>query len=410
MEYGLIGKSLVHSFSKELHGLIDSYDYSLCELSENALKNFFLEKDFKGVNVTIPYKQTVIPMLDYIDCSAEKIGAVNTVVNRAGKLSGYNTDFSGMKFLIEKTYGDSFFGKKVLILGTGGTASTAFAVSKELGSEEIYLVSRSPLNDEISYKDALTVHNDAQIIINTTPVGMYPNTDALPIELDNFIKLELVVDAIYNPINTRLVLKAKEMNVKAVGGLLMLVAQAVFAYALFFDKEPSEKLVLYTYKTLKKQKQNIALIGMPSSGKTTIGTEIAEILGMQFIDTDQLIVKKAQKTIPEIFSQDGEECFRKLENEVVAEISKLNGAVISTGGGVVLNQENIENLKSNSLVFFLDRELSELLPTEDRPLANDLEKIKNLYNQRIDLYRNSADFIIKNKNIHDSVNEIISKR
>ncbi len=410
MKYGLIGEKLTHSFSKELHGLIGCYDYSLIELAENELEKFLISKDFCGINVTIPYKQSVIPFLDYIDDNAKNIGAVNTVVNKNGDLYGYNTDFLGMRFLIENAYGASLSNKKVLILGSGGTSKTAFAVAKSLGATDVYVVSRKPVCNEISYEDAIKEHFNAQVLINTTPVGMYPNVDNCAIDLSLFNNLELVVDAIYNPLNTKLVLDAKKMGIKATGGLLMFAAQAVYAYGLFFDKTIDENQIIDVYKKLKSQKQNIALIGMPASGKTTIGKILAKKLSYRFVDTDQLIVEKAGMPITEIFKKYSEDYFRDIESQVIAEISLKNGVVISTGGGAVLKEENIFNLKRNSKIFFLDRELSELLPTNDRPLANNIEKIKKLYEQRIVIYKSSADYIVKPTTIEETADIIIKNR
>lgn len=410
MEYGLIGEKLSHSFSKELHGLIGNYDYSLVELANNELEPFLTSKDFCGINITIPYKQDVIPYLDYIDDNAKSIGAVNTIVNKNGKLYGYNTDFLGMRFLIENTYGNSLCGKKVLILGSGGTSKTAFSVAKSLGAQEAFVVSRKPISNEISYNEAIVKHSNAHVIINTTPVGMYPNVNNSVIDLSNFDNLELVVDAIYNPLNTKFVLDAKNLGIKATGGLLMLAAQAVYAYGLFFDKVIQENKIIEVYKKLINLKQNIALVGMPSSGKTTIGKILAKKLCYRFVDTDQLIIEKAAMPIPDIFAEYSEEYFRKLESEVIAEVSLESGVVISTGGGAVLKEENVFNLKRNSKIFFLDRELSELLPTNDRPLANNIEKIKKLYEQRIVIYKSSADYILKPTTIEETADIIIKNR
>lgn len=393
MDYGLIGERLPHSFSKEIHEKLGYYKYSLKELKPDELKDFILKRDFKAINVTIPYKQAVIPLLDEISPDAEAIGAVNTVVNRDGVLYGYNTDFGGMKALIERV-GVVLKYKKALILGTGGTSLTAAAVCERLGAKSILRVSRTGRGGAITYEQAYSEHSDADVIINTTPCGMYPNIFDCPIDISRFHKLGGVIDAVYNPLNTRLVLSAKERGIEASGGLYMLVAQAVLAAELFLGRElDTVALTNKIYDELYLEKRNIVLSGMPASGKSTVGRMVAEQLGREFIDTDSIIVER-EGEISRIFAEKGEEYFRDLETEVIKELSPLSGKVISLGGGAVLRPENVLALRQNGEIFFIDRSPEYLIPTCDRPLADEKEKIMRLYEARIDTYMDTADYII----------------
>lgn len=394
MEYGCIGKRLIHSFSKEIHAKLFNYKYELLELSENELPAFLNKRDFKAINVTIPYKKAVIPYLYSISPIAEKIGAVNTVVNKNGKLYGYNTDFYGLKALIEKN-DISLKDKKVLILGSGGTSATAKAVAEELLAKSVLRVSRKKSEGFITYDEALKLHSDAQIIINTTPVGMYPNINGVPIDINAFKKLIGVVDVVYNPLKTELVVNAEKRDIKAVGGLYMLVAQAVFAAERFTDTEIEGAKIDKIFKEVLKAKENIVLIGMPSSGKSTIGALLAKSLNKNFVDTDTLIEEEQKLTIREIFDKFGEEKFRVLEAEAVERVSALQNTVIATGGGAVLRKENVENLSKNGKIFFLDRPLDRLITTDSRPLSSDRESLIKRYNERYDIYLKSADYILK---------------
>lgn len=393
MNYGLIGEKLPHSFSKEIHEKIADYQYSLKELKPSEVENFILSKNFKAINVTIPYKQTVIPFLDEIAPEAQAIGAVNTIVNRDGVLYGYNTDFGGMRALIERTEVELKY-KKALILGTGGTSRTARAVCERLGAKEILRVSRSGREGSITYEEAYARHSDADVIINTTPCGMYPNIADCPIDLDRFSKLSGVIDAVYNPLSTTLVLKAKERGLNAAGGLYMLVAQAVLAAEHFMNKELDViKLTNQIYEEIYFSKRNIVLSGMPGSGKSTVGRLVADQTGREFIDTDALIVDRAGE-ITAIFAEHGEQFFRDLETEVIRELAPMNGKVISLGGGAILRDENIDALRHNGEIFFIDRSPEYLIPTDDRPLADEKAKIERLYHERIDRYMATADYII----------------
>lgn len=393
MEYGLIGEKLGHSFSKEIHNKIGDYLYELKEIEPQNLEAFITGRDFKGINVTIPYKQDVIPLLDYVDPAALKIGAVNTIVNRDGKLYGFNTDFFGMKLLIRRL-NIEVAGKKVLILGTGGTSLTATAVVESLEASEIIHVSRSGKDDAVTYDQAYERHSDAQVIINTTPCGMYPNYRALPIDVNRFDKLEGLVDAIYNPLATELVLAARKKGVPAAGGLFMLVAQAVCAAEFFFDCKYPGELLDKIYESMERKKSNIVLVGMPGSGKSSVGRILSERLGREMVDTDALIVKKAGMEITDIFAKYGEKHFRDIESEVIRDIADKTGLIIATGGGAVLRDENVMELKHNGKMFLLDRPVDNLVATPDRPLADSKEKIMQRYMERKPIYEACCDIVI----------------
>ena len=393
LKYGCIGEHLPHSFSREIHGEIGSYAYELKELAPEELPGFMTSRGFMGINVTIPYKQAVIPFLDEIDETARAIGAVNTVVNRDGKLYGYNTDLYGLTRLIRRI-GLDLSGKKVLVLGTGGTSRTASYAAEKLGARVVYRVSRTSREGSLSYEDVLRDHTDAQIILNTTPCGMFPRPAEQPLSLESFTRLEGVADAIYNPLRSRLVLDARSRGIPAEGGLYMLVAQAVRASELFLNMSYPDDLTDQIYDRILRRKENLVLIGMPGSGKSAVGKILTKTTGKPLADTDQLIVEKAGKSIPEIFREDGEPAFRDLESEIIRELSLQGGQVISTGGGAVLRPENVTLLRQNGRLFWLDRAPDSLVPTDDRPLADTAAKMKQLYQEREPVYRASADMII----------------
>lgn len=399
MEYGCIGKKLTHSFSKIIHNRLADYDYELCEIPEDSLADFMTKADFKAINVTIPYKQAVIPFLYSISDTAKKIGAVNTIVNKNGKLYGYNTDFSGMRALIIRQ-GVSLKGKKVLILGSGGTSKTAAAVAENLEADEVYRVSRSGSDGAITYDEAYLKHSDAQAIINTTPCGMYPNIGVSAIDTERFKSLSSVTDAVYNPLSSALVVSAREKGINAVGGLYMLVAQAAFAAEKFIDISVTSEKTEEIYRDILRQKKNIVLIGMPGCGKTTIGKLIADELDKEFVDTDSEIINQINMPISDYFGKYGEESFRKIESEVIKRISAEQSSVIATGGGAVLNPDNIRLLKENGTVVFIDRPLEKLVTTSDRPLSSNREMLMKRYNERYQIYCSSADIKI------DAVDEL----
>ena len=408
MQYGLIGEHLGHSYSCRIHAAIADYRYDLCELSPEALEPFLRKRDFRGINVTIPYKQKVIPLLNYVSAAAERIGAVNTIVNRNGKLYGYNTDFDGMAALFQHV-GISVARKKAMILGTGGTSNTAAAVLEHLGASVVLRVSRSGRNGAITYEQAAQMHTDVQLIVNTTPAGMFPNEALTPIDLSFFPLLEGVIDAVYNPLRSNFVLNAQARGIPASGGLYMLAAQAVYASAHFLDKEPDSALIDLAYRTVLQAERNIVLVGMPSSGKTTVGRLLAERTSRPFIDTDMQVVSKIGMPIPDYFAAYGEPAFRRAEHEVITEAARAHGSVISTGGGVVLDPENVRALARTGVLVFLDRSPEHLCPTDDRPLAASREAINALYTQRYPLYQAAADFCANADGTPEKTTEWIRK-
>ena len=409
MKYGCIGNPLGHSFSEDIHKKIGKYQYELRPLLPDELDGFMRRRDFLGINVTIPYKQTVIPYLDYIDDTAKSIGAVNTIVNRGGKLYGYNTDFYGMRAQIVRAK-MNLSDKKVLVLGTGGTSRTAVAVASSLGAKEVLRVSRSGKDGAVTYEDAYALHSDAETIINTSPVGMYPNVDGVPTDISAFPHLSCVFDAVFNPLRTELVLKARERGVKAEAGLYMLVTQGVAAAERFLDDKLPDGTADEIFSKIFAERQNIVLIGMASSGKSTVGKMLAERLGRKFYDTDKLIVERSGMGVAEIFDSYGEGRFREIEREVVGDVAKESGAVIATGGGTSLFPENVDKLRLNGRLYLLDRSPDLLTPTFDRPLARDMEAMKKRYYERYDVYHSTADdVIINNGTAEDAANEIERK-
>ncbi len=406
MEYGCIGKKLGHSFSKIIHNELCDYTYELCEFAPCELDSFFKQKNFKAINVTIPYKTDVIPYLNEISEVAREIGAVNTIVNNNGKLFGYNTDFYGMRALLKKAGVDPT-GKKCAVLGTGGTSKTANALLKSMGAKEVLTVSRSEKDGVITYDTLTKAHKDTEIIINTTPCGMFPDIDSAALDLDGFLNLEGVIDAVYNPLRSKLVSQALQKGIKAEGGLYMLVAQAVFAAEHFIDTEFDKKEIDRVFNKLFLQKQNIVLIGMPGCGKSTLGKYLAKYYNMEFIDSDKEIVK-AHGDIPEIFKTKGEDAFRDIESQVIRDISQKTGCVIATGGGVIKRDANIKYLKQNGCVIFIDRPFESLQTGHGRPLSPDTQKLKALYNERMPIYNAVCDIKINaDGTIDENVQRII---
>ena len=391
MQYGLIGEKLGHSFSAEIHQKLKSNPYTLVELSREEIEAFLTEKNFSAINVTIPYKTAVIPYLSHVSERAQAIGAVNTVVNRGGELWGYNTDFYGLQALILHA-GISIKNKKVAILGTGGTSKTAHAVAEFLGAKEILTVSRRAGEDVITYEELTKQHSDIEVLINTTPVGMYPNTEATPVDISAFPDLSGVIDAIYNPLRTKLILDAKKRGIPAEGGLYMLVAQAVRASELFVDCAYEHGTTERIYLELLSKTENIVLSGMPGAGKSTVGKYLAKEMGRAFFDLDEEIVRVAGRSIPEIFETDGEAAFRDIETRVLCEaLANQKGILLATGGGAILRDENIDLLHRNGKIYFIDRPLEHLLPTADRPLASSAEAIRHRFEERYDRYCATAD-------------------
>ena len=389
MQCGLLGRKLGHSYSPQIHNLLGDYSYVLFEKEPEELENFLKNGDFSGLNVTIPYKKEVIPYLSELSPTAQKMGCVNTVLRRSdGTLYGHNTDYFGFTSLVRHA-GLSVAGKKVLVLGSGGASNTAVAALKDLGASPV-VISRSGENN---YQN-LHRHTDAAAIVNTTPVGMYPNTGVSPIDLVLFPHLEGVLDVIYNPARTQLLLDAEKLGIPRENGLWMLVAQAKEAAEVFTGGKISDEVIEKIYRRLSHQMKNIVLIGMPGCGKSTIGTLLAEKLGRTLADADEKIISLAGKSIPDIFAQDGEPTFRDWETQALTELGKQSGLVIATGGGCVTQERNYPLLHQNGYLVWLERDCS-VLPTDGRPLsqANDLGK---MYAVRKPLYEVFADIRVEN--------------
>ena len=395
MKCGLLGRKLGHSYSPQIHSHFGDYSYSLIEKEPEALESFLKYGDFSGINVTIPYKKDVIPYLDELTPLARRLGAVNVVVRRDGKLIGHNTDFYGFSSMVTKS-GLNPTGKKCLVLGSGGASMTAVAVLQDLGAN-VVVISR---NGENNYGN-LHLHTDAAIIVNATPVGMYPNVGISPIDLDLFPVLEGILDAVYNPARTQLLMDAENRGIVQINGLWMLVAQAKEAAEWFTGKSISEDVVAKVYSILRLQMENVVLIGMPGCGKSTVGNAIADQLGKIFVDADTEIIRLAGKAIPEIFAEGGEELFREFETKVLADLGKRSGLVIATGGGCVTQSRNYPLLHQNGKIVWLKRDLDQL-PTDGRPLSQS-RNLSDMYAVREPLYREFADFTIENNRSIDHV-------
>lgn len=400
MEYGLIGAKLGHSYSKVIHEMICDYNYDLCPLpTEQEAHDFMKRRDFKAINVTIPYKQLVIPYCDYVDPKAMSIHAVNTVVNRDGRLYGYNTDYAGFAYLME-SHGIRVQGKTVLILGTGGTSNTTAAVCVDMGAEKIYKATRridpakAAEQDLLTYAQALE-HKEIQIIINTTPLGTYPNVGQAAIDPAGFPALEAVLDVVYNPFKTEIVLRAEELGIPAFSGFEMLVAQAVFAAEHFLSKPINHAEIGRVHAILKKDISNVSIVGMPSAGKRSIGLRLAKKLGKRFVDTDAVVEQRAGKTIPEIMEEDGVPAFRKLEARVIADVSKENRQLICTGGGSLETPGTARLLHQNGPILFIDRPLDELTVGGNYPLSTSRERLAEMEKERRPRYVEAADETIR---------------
>ena len=405
--YGLLGETLGHSFSPQIHACLGDYEYKLFEVAPEDLGDFLCSGSFEGLNVTIPYKKAVMPYLAEISENAKAIGSVNTItVLPNGTLRGDNTDYDGFLYLVRRS-GIAVNGKKALVLGTGGASLPVKKVLSDLGAHEVISISRTGENN---YQN-LEKHFDADLIVNTTPVGMYPNNLQAPLSLDGFSHLSGVLDIVYNPQKTQLILDAEQRGIPAFSGLTMLVAQAKRAAELFLNTNIDDRKNDEIYETLSRQMKNIVLVGMPGCGKSTVGKVLAKRRSRPFFDADQEIVKRAGKSIPEIFQTEGESGFRKIETEVLFDLCRQSGAVIATGGGAVTVPQNHDILRQNSLVVFLNRDIA-VLPTNGRPLSeqNDLHE---MFRQRLPLYRAVCDYEVDGNSeiqtVTDRVAEVYAK-
>lgn len=397
---GLIGEHLSHSYSPEIHARLADYDYRLIELVPDEVGEFLKTGDFDALNVTIPYKKTVMPYLSKISDTATRIGAVNTIVRQAdGELFGYNTDYDGLSELVD-SLDVSLAGKKVLILGSGGASKTAVALATDRGANVVVISRRG----EDHYGN-LARHADARVIINTTPVGMYPNNGEAPLSLTAFPQLEAVFDLIYNPARTALLLEAEQLGIKHANGLLMLVSQARRAAELFLDVEIPRDISTEITADMARDAENIVLIGMPGCGKTTLGKLLASALGKTFVDADEALVKAASKPISEIFAEEGEAGFRRRETEVLWALGKEKGQVIATGGGAVTVEENYPLLHQNGKIVFLDIPPAGL-SVAGRPLSQ-ARSPEVLYRERLPLYRKFADLTVPiTRDVDDNLKRI----
>ena len=389
MKFGLLGRKLGHSYSPMIFDLMGGYRYELYEREPEGIEDLLRNTDFDGINVTIPYKKEVLQYLDEIDPLALRLGAVNTIVKRNGKLFGYNSDYYGFRSMVLRTRID-IQGKKVLVLGSGGASVTVRAVLEDLGAR-VVVISRSGENN---YGN-LSLHRDASMIVNTTPLGMYPNNGVSALELSNFPELEGVLDLIYNPARTQLLLDCEKYGIPGFNGLWMLVAQAKQSAEWFLDTQLPDSLVSQIHRKLRDKMENIALIGMAGCGKSRIGAMLAAATGKTFVDADDEIVKLAGKTIPEIFADDGEEVFRALETQVLSELGKRSGLVIATGGGCVTRERNYPLLHQNSRIIWLKR-CPTRLPTEGRPLSQQTSPVE-LYELRKPMYKAFSDAVVDNE-------------
>ena len=403
MRCGLLGKKLGHSYSPQIHSYLGTYTYELFEKAPEELEHFLRHGEFTGLNVTMPYKKDVILYCDELSPRAALLGAVNTIVRRSdGTLIGHNTDYFGFQSMLARS-GLQVSGKKVLVLGSGGASATAVCVLQELGAD-VVVISRNGKNN---YEN-ITKHSDGSVIVNATPVGMYPNTGISPIDLGIFTNLEGVLDIVYNPARTQLLLDAEKRNLITENGLWMLVAQAKESAEWFTGNAISDCMIRKIHASLCGQMENLVLIGMPGSGKSTIGHSLAKKTGRTFIDADEEIVKRAGIPIPDIFKNDGEEGFRKIETEVLKALGMRSGLVIATGGGCVTKSENYDLLHQNGRIIWIQRDIQHL-PTDGRPLSSK-NNLEAMFALRKPMYASFADYTICNDGtIDDTVNLILSR-
>lgn len=403
MRCGLLGEHLGHSHSPLIHGELADYSYELCEVEKDALADFMQNGSLDAFNVTIPYKQAVIPYLDEISENAAKIGAVNTVVRQHdGKLFGYNTDYFGFDYMLS-LLGADVNGKKALILGRGGAALTVRAVLLDKGAREVIMLGTTDNTHENIRK-----HSDADIIVNATPVGMYPKNGVSPIQLDLFPSCSAVLDLIFNPARTALLIEAERLEIPAINGLPMLVAQAARAFEFFTGDTYDVGAIERITAKIEKATSNIILVGMPASGKSSIGKMIADKLDRRFIDADTEFEVMHAISPAKCIEEFGEAHFRALETQTLSELGKLCGAVIATGGGAVTRTENYAHLHQNGDIFFIERELSSLVD-DGRPLSKATAR-EEMYAKRLPMYRKFADATIYNDTtVEDAADKVIAE-
>ena len=389
---GLIGEHLQHSFSPEIHALLADYPYRLFELAPDEVGSFLRKGEFDAINVTIPYKKTVIPYLDFVSPEAQRIGAVNTIVrNKEGKLLGYNTDYFGFAHTV-RSFGISVDGKKVLVLGSGGACATVCAVLSDMGAQ-VVVISRTGEN----HYGNLDRHADAAMIVNTTPVGMYPHNGTAPLSLSQFPALCGVIDLIYNPTRTRLLLDAEQLGIPTVNGLSMLSAQAAQAAEYFTGIPATAEEIITVTETVAARMRNIILIGMPGCGKSTIGKRLALHLHREFYDADEVFDQTHPRSPAEILRTDGEDAFRAMEHDMICDLCKKSGCVIATGGGIVVRPDNYAPLHQNGVIVWIDRDPNKL-PTDGRPLSQSVG-VHVLYERRKDAYCRFADITVKSNEV-----------
>ncbi|MBE7035350.1 MAG: shikimate kinase [Ruminococcaceae bacterium] len=376
----LIGEHLSHSYSPKIHSCLAGYSYSLKELAREAVSDFFAKREFDGLNVTIPYKKEVMRYLDAISPEAEAIGAVNTVLRQGSTLIGYNTDYFGFMAMVRKS-GVTVQGKTVVVIGSGGASKAVCAALSDMGAGAVKVLSHKDNNEE-----AIHAYTDCHVLVNTSPVGMYPNSDAAPVDLSLFTCCEAVLDLIYNPAQTRLLEEAERLGMVSCNGLYMLVAQAKKAAEIFSGQAICDSRIDEVCKMMELETKNIVLIGMPGCGKTTVGRKLAELLSREFYDSDSEIEAAFGMHPSAFITEKGEQAFRAAESEVLCRLGKQSGCIIATGGGAVTRQENYSFLRQNSTVVFLKREL-DALATDNRPLSKDKAAIEALFKTRLPLYR-----------------------
>ncbi len=404
---GLIGKKLGHSYSKGIHEQLGNTGYQMIEVNEEKLEELFLTKKIRACNVTIPYKQTVLQYLDEMDEVTQCIGACNTIVLEDGRYVGHNTDAGGFETML-RIKKIEIKDRKVIVLGNGGASKAVVWVLRKLQAKEIVLVKKNLSDETITYEECYEKHSDAHVIINTSPVGMFPESDELVVDLKMFTQLESVVDVVYNPLSTKLIAEASDRGLKTCGGLLMLVAQAVEAAGYFQNRTFSDEITSEIYTKLLAEKQNLVLIGMPGCGKSTIAAKLAEVTGRRVIDLDAEIVKEIGMSIKEYFALYGEEGFRKKETEITKKYMNETGVLIATGGGIVTRKENMIALHQNGFVIWIKRSLNELEISDSRPLSSQKEQLASLYEKRKALYEHYCDaFVLNDCSIDETIQDVM---